>query len=144
MWTLLVCLVKQKCAATAHPQPSAAPQAPSSSPPGPTPLSWPRPPCYYRAKCCNTNIASWNVSDSGWVVRPSVFDLSSLSVDAPTGGAPDRHGNKGPPLLLVKGLNCCQDLMIQSCIQGTRYYELFVSSFFNFFSPLSPSTCSVF
>lgn len=66
-----------------------------------------------------------------------MFDLSSLSVDAPTGGAPDRHGNKGPPLLLVKGLNCCQDLMIQSCIQGTRYYELFVSSFFNFFPPLS-------
>lgn len=70
------------------------------------------------------------MSDSGRVVRPSVFDLSSLSVDALTGGAPDRHGNKGPLLLLVKGLNCCEDLMIRSSIQGRRYYELFVSSFF--------------
>lgn len=61
-----------------------------------------------------------------------MFDLSSLPVDALTGGAPDRHGNKGPLLLLVKGLNCCQDLMIRSSIQGRRYYELFVSSFFNF------------
>lgn len=108
--------------------------------PRPPPISWPGPPRYYRAKCCNTNIASWNVSDSGWVVRPSVFDLSSLPVDALTGGAPDRHGNKGPLLLLVKGLNCCQDLMIRSSIQGRRYYELFVSSFFNFFPP----TCSGF
>jgi len=64
-----------------------------------------------------------------------VFDLSSLPVDALTGGAPDCHGNKGPLLLLVKGLNCCEDLMIRSSIQGRRYYELFVSSFF-FFSPL--------
>lgn len=64
-----------------------------------------------------------------------MFDLSSLPVDALTGGAPNRHGNKGPLLLLVKGLNCCQDLMIQSSIQGRRYYELFVSSFFNFFLP---------
>lgn len=99
-------------------------------------IFWPWPPCYYRAKCCNTNTASWNVSDSGWVVRPSVFDLSSLPVDALTGGAPNRHGNKGPLLLLVKGLNCCQDLMIQSSIQGRRYYELFVSSFFNSFPQL--------
>lgn len=64
-----------------------------------------------------------------------MFDLSSLSVDALTGGAPDRHGNRGPLLLLAKGLNCCQDLMIQSSIQGRRYYELFVSSFFKIFSP---------
>lgn len=128
MWTLLECLVKQKCAATA---PSAAP--PPTPPLSSSPISWPCPPCYYRAKCCNTNIASWNVSDSGWVVRPSVFDLSSLPVDALTGGAPDCHGNKGPLLLLVKGLNCCEDLMIQSSIQGRRYYQLFVSSFFIFF-----------
>lgn len=111
--------------------------SPSAAPHHNPPISWPCPPRYYRAKCCNTNIASWNVSDSGWVVRPSVFDLSSLPVDALTGGAPDRHGNKGPLLLLVKGLNCCQDLMIRSSIQGRRYYELFVSSFFNFF----PLTC---
>lgn len=105
-------------------------------PPSTPHIFWPWPPCYYRAKCCNTNTASWNVSDSGWVVRPSVFDLSSLPVDALTGGAPNRHGNKGPLLLLVKGLNCCQDLMIQSSIQGRRYYELFVSSFFNSFPQL--------
>lgn len=59
-----------------------------------------------------------------------MFDLSSLSVDALTGGAPDRHGNRGPLLLLAKRLNCCEDLMIQSSIQGRRYYELCVSSFF--------------
>lgn len=63
-----------------------------------------------------------------------MFDLSSLPVDALTGGAPDCHGNKGPLLLLVKGLNCCEDLMIRSSIQGRRYYQLFVSSFFIFFS----------
>lgn len=66
-----------------------------------------------------------------------MFDLSSLPVDALTGGAPNRHGNKGPLLLLVKGLNCCEDLMIRSSIQGRRYYELFVSSFFNPPPPLN-------
>lgn len=101
-------------AAVCPPQPSPSPLSPH--------ISWPCPPRYYRVKCCNTNIAVWNVSDSSWVVRPSVFDLSSLPVDALTGGAPNRHGNKGPLLLLVKGLNCCEDLMIRSSIQGRRYY----------------------
>lgn len=64
-----------------------------------------------------------------------MFDLSSLPLDALTGGAPNRHGNAGPLLLLVNGLNCCEDLMIRSCVEGRRYYEVFVSSFKFFFSP---------